>query len=95
MPRIIRTFNTRRGYSAKGQRIAWCCERQPYCDVRGIIYLVTFMDVDRGISGTMLFLGKEPDQDGVLASYDHCNYSGGPLRDAHLETELRTAAEEL
>lgn len=88
----IHAFNTGRGYTSMGQRIAWTWAKEPYSDDLGISYRVCFYDVDRGIYGTLLLLGKEPDRDGLMAAYMHCNYYGW-IVDFEVREALRAAAE--
>jgi hypothetical protein len=76
------TFNTGRGYTAQGQRIAFEVI-ETYREARGttkgievtedIASVVSFADVDRGIDGTVT-IWDEPKPSAVLAAYDRGGY---------------------
>lgn len=88
----IHAFNTGRGYTPQGQRIAW----QIIKVALGAID-VAFVDADRQIDGVVTLEGIEPTNARVLAAYDRGGYT--PFRytprDQGLYDSLLVAANRL
>ena len=71
----INTFNTGRGYTAHGQRIAWCVIGRSVAN--GIpTTRVSFVDIDRNIDGVVsIFECERPTNRQVLRAYDRGGYT--------------------
>ena len=85
----IHAFNTGRGYTPQGQRIAWQIVKVAIGEID-----VAFVDADRQIDGVVTLEGLEPTNQRVLAAYDHGDYKPFRFtpRDAGLYDSLLEAA---
>lgn len=79
-----RTFNTGRGYTPEGQRIAYTVIDQVADDIlpEDTWHTVSFADCDRLIDGTVRILAdRDPSPAQVLAAYDAGGYGYDTDRD--------------
>lgn len=68
MPKNVRAFNSGRGYSKYGQRIAW-----GVVDA-GEVNRVAFADLDRMIDGEIILQPERTSDAGLMAAYDKGGY---------------------
>ena len=68
MPKNVRAFNSGRGYSHRGQRIAW-----GIVDA-GEVNRVAFADLDRMIDGEIILQPEQTSDAGLMAAYDKGGY---------------------
>ena len=68
MPKNVRAFNSGRGYSPRGQRIAW-----GIVDA-GEVNRVAFADLDRMIDGEIILQPEQTTDAGLMAAYDKGGY---------------------
>lgn len=68
MPKSVRAFNSGRGYSPRGQRIAW-----GIVDA-GEVNRVAFADLDRMIDGEIILQPEQTTDAGLMAAYDKGGY---------------------
>lgn len=91
----VTTFNTGRGYTAEGQRIAYTTiAKEPHPILEDdSFYTISFADFDRNLDGTVKCLSehdREPTPSEVLKMYDHGGY--GYDTDRARVDQLRAAA---
>lgn len=83
---MIKTFNTGRGYSSCGQRIAYMV-----LAIAGSEALVAMVDADRGINYVLDVQWPHGDRE-VMEAYDRGCISRGYWMPQAIEDALRTAA---